>query len=56
MMGLPIEKQMTDLGNGTYTVDYTVPSGGTFIVSVQPVKLSGLKAEYFTNDNWSGTP
>ena len=53
MTGLPIKKQMTDLGDGTYTVDYTVPSCGTFIVSVE---LSGLKAEYFTNHNWSGTP
>ena len=56
MTGLPIKKQMTDLGDGTYTVDYTVPSSGTFIVFVELSGLNGLKAEYFTNKNWSGTP
>jgi len=47
---------MTDNGDGTYTVDYTVPSGGTFFLSVVHVKTDGLLAEYFNNINWSGTP
>ena len=56
MTGLPIWKQMTDNEDGTYTVDYTVPSGGTFFLSVDLVKTGGLLAEYFNNINWSGTP
>ena len=47
---------MTDKGDGTYTVDYTVPSSGSFIVRVDLVKPGGLMGEYFNNMNWSGTP
>ena len=42
MTGLPIHKKMTDNGNGTYTVDYTVPSDGTFLVSVILMQPGGL--------------
>ena len=48
---------MTDNGDGTYTVDYTVPSEGTFSVSVILVELqSGLQAEYFITPEWTGAP
>jgi len=56
MTGLPISKQMTDKGDGTYTVEYTVPNGGTFTVSVDLLEQGGLSAEYFNNMNLSGTP
>jgi len=56
MTGLPISKLMTDKGDGTYTSDYTVPSGGTFTVSVDLYKPGGLKAEYFANTDCTGTP
>ena len=48
---------MTDNGDGTYTVDYTVPSEGTFSVSVILAELqSGLQAEYFITPAWNGAP
>ena len=56
MTGLPILKQMTDNGDGTYTADYTVPSGGTFFVSVELFQTGGLNAEYFNNISWTGSP
>lgn len=58
MAGLPIWKKIIDNGDGTYTGDYTVPSVGTFTVTVDLVKpeAGGLKAEYFNNNLWSGTP
>ena len=56
MTGLPIRKKMTDNGDGTYTADYTVPSGGTFTVSVDLTLTGGLKAEYFSSPAWTGTP
>ena len=56
MTGLPILKQMTDNGDGTYTADYTVPSGGTFFVSVELFQAGGLNAEYFNNLSWTGSP
>ena len=46
---------MADNGDGTYTMDYTVPSDGTFTVSVEVLE-PGLKAEYFSNNAWIGTP
>ena len=42
MTGLPIWKKMIDNGDGMYTSDFTVPSSGTFTVSVSIAKSGGL--------------
>ena len=54
--GLPIIKQMTDKGDGTYTADYTVSSSGTVTVSAELLKAGGAHEYYFGNQNWAGTP
>lgn len=47
---------MTDLNDGTYSVDYTVPEEGTVTVSLVLVNQGGLSAEYFNNAFLDGIP
>lgn len=53
---LPIIKQMTDNGDGTYYADYLVPEAGTMTVSVVLLRQGGLYAEYFNNAFLDGVP
>ena len=54
--GLPIIKQMTDNGDGTYYVEYYVPEAGTITVSAVLLRQGGLWAEYFNNAFLDGVP
>jgi len=54
--GLPIVKQLTDNGNGSYYVDYVVPEDGPVTVSVILMRQGGLYAEYFNNAFLDGVP
>lgn len=51
--GLPMEKLMTDNGDGTYTADYVVSgSAGTVSASVELASAPTIFVEYFNLSGW----
>ena len=56
--GLPILKEMTDNGDGTYTATYSFSgsSGIDLVVSAEFVGESGIWVEYYNNKEGTGTP
>ena len=47
--GLPILKLMTDNGDGTYSIKFTIYENGSISVSIVLARIGGLYAEYFNN-------
>jgi hypothetical protein len=47
-----IRMQMTDLGNGTYTGDFTVEQSGEISILIVLMNANGVHADFFNNRLW----
>jgi beta-glucosidase len=53
---LPLFKEFTDNGDGSYTCEYAIDRDGSITVAVVLARRGGLYAEYFNNAFLSGVP